>query len=59
MPFFKWIINRARERSTWLGLASLGAAVGIAFSAAQLDAIISAGMAIAGAIAIFSADEAK
>ena len=59
MPFFKWIIGRARERSTWLGLASLGAAIGITFTPTQLDAVVAVGMAIAGTIAIFSADQTK
>jgi len=60
MPFFKWIINRARERPTWLGLASLSAwAIGITFSPTQLDAVVAVGMAIAGTIAIFSADQTK
>ena len=57
MTLFKQLIVCARERSTWLGIASLAGAMGVAFSPVQLDAVIAALMAVAGAIAIFTADE--
>ena len=57
MTLFKWLIGRARERSTWLGIARLAGAMGVAFSPVQLDAIIAALMAAAGAIAVFTSDE--
>ena len=29
MTLFKWLIGRARERSTWLGIASLAGSMGV------------------------------
>jgi hypothetical protein len=51
-----YIIARAKERSTWLGLVSLATALGLAISPAQQDAVISAGMAAAGLIGTFTRD---
>jgi hypothetical protein len=49
-----WIIDRLRERSTWLGLVSFAAAVGVTLSPEQAQAMIAAGMALAGLIATFT-----
>ena len=56
---WKFILDRAKERSTWLGLASLLAAMGLAFSPEQTEAIITAAMAIAGSVAVFTKDKAS
>lgn len=53
-----YLIARARERSTWLGLISLATALGLVLSPAQQDAIIAAGMAAAGLIGTFTRDRA-
>ncbi|TVQ82149.1 MAG: hypothetical protein EA357_10660 [Micavibrio sp.] len=52
----KFIAGRIRERSTWLGLVSLAAALGLALSPEQKEAIVSAGMALAGLIAALTKD---
>ena len=57
MTLFTWLVGRARERSTWLGIASLAGAMGVVFTPDQLDAVIAALMGVAGAIAVFTADE--
>lgn len=54
----QFIIDRAKERSTWLGVISLATAVGLALNPDQQNAVISLGMAAAGAIAAFSKDKA-
>ena len=54
-----FIIARGKERSTWLGLISFGAALGVALSPAQAEAIIAAGVALAGLAAAFSKDAPK
>jgi hypothetical protein len=46
-----WIIDRLKERSTWLGLISLVTAIGISLNPGQIEAVISAGMAAGGLIA--------
>ena len=52
----QWITDRLKERSTWLGLVGLASAAGLAFDAAKVEAIVAAGVAIAAAIAVFTAD---
>jgi hypothetical protein len=54
----EFIISRAKERSTWLGLISLCTAVGLVLSAAQQEAVIAAGMAAAGLVGAFTRDKA-
>lgn len=52
-----YIIARSRERSTWIGIVSIIAAAGMALTPEQTEAIASAGVAIAGLIAIFTKDQ--
>jgi len=52
-----YLVSRAKERSTWLGLISLATALGLALDAAQQDAVIAAGMAAAGLVAAFTKDK--
>lgn len=52
-----YLLARAKERSTWLGLISMVTALGLALNAAQQDAVIAAGMAAAGLVAAFSKDK--
>ncbi len=51
-----FILDRSKERSTWLGFISLVAALGMVLSPEQKEAIVTAGVAIAGAVATFSKD---
>jgi hypothetical protein len=55
----KYMTARAAERSTWLGLTSVATALGLLLSSEQTEAVISAGMAVAGLIAAFSQDKRK
>lgn len=52
-----YVVERAKERSTWLGLISLVTALGLALNAAQQDAVIAAGMAAAGLVGAFTKDK--
>lgn len=54
--FIDYILGRAKERSTWLGLISVATALGLALDAAQQEAVIAAGMAAAGLVAAFTKD---
>ncbi len=51
-----YILARAKERSTWLGIVSILTALGLLLSPEQKEAVISSGMAAAGLIAAFSKD---
>lgn len=52
----EFILQRLRERSTWIGLISLATAAGLMMSDTQQEAIIAAGSALAGVIAAFTPD---
>lgn len=54
--FLSFLLARARERSTWLGLVSIATALGIALTDFQTEAVIAAGMSLAGVIAAFTGD---
>lgn len=53
----KFIIDRAKERSTWLGITGFLTAIGVALDPAQAEAIAAAGIAIAGLVAVFTKDK--
>jgi hypothetical protein len=53
----QYIIDRLKEQSTWRGLVLLATAAGIPVAPAQAEAIIAVGMAIVGAINVFTADK--
>ena len=46
-----WILDRAKERSTWMGLFSLAGAVGLAFTPEHKELVITAAVAVVAAIA--------
>lgn len=48
MPFARWAIHRARERSTWAGAALLAAALGNATLSTQISHIGDAVLLILG-----------
>lgn len=54
-----WLLNRLREPSTWRGLVWLATVAGLSLRPDQAEAIITAGMALAGLLGVFLADEPK
>ena len=52
----KFILDRLKERSTWVGLTALVTAAGIGLNPEQLEAITLAGIAVTGVIATFTKD---
>ncbi len=54
--FLIFLLNRAYERSTWLGIVSIATALGLTLTELQSEAVIAAGMSVAGAIAAFTGD---
>lgn len=55
--FFAFLLARAKERSSWLGIISLATALGLTLSEVQSEAIIAAGMSLAGVVAVFTSDD--
>jgi hypothetical protein len=47
-----WLKNRCRERSTWLGIATLISIAGYELTDMQKNALIEAGMAVSAFVAI-------
>lgn len=52
-----YLINRAKEASTWRGIILLLTAIGVPVAPAVADAIVSIGLALAGAVGILTADK--
>ncbi len=53
-----FLLDRSKEKSTWVGLIAVLSAVGVALSPDQQEAIITAGVAIAGVISVFTKENA-
>jgi hypothetical protein len=54
--FLLYIAARLRERSTWLGLVSLATALGIVLTPEMSEAVIAAGMSVAGLLSVVTGD---
>jgi len=52
----KYITDRLKERSTWLGIIAIVTAAGVALTPEQTEAIAAAGAAVGGLVAVFTAD---
>ena len=53
----QWIIERLTERSTWIGFTALLSVVGVLVSPELKEAIIAAGIGIAGVIEVVTKDK--
>ena len=49
-----WILDRAKERSTWMGLFLLAGAAGWAVTPGHKELIITAAIAVVAAVAAFT-----
>ena len=54
-----WLLDRLKERSTWVGIIGIITAAGVNISPEQTELIVTAGVAIVGAIMAFTADVTK
>lgn len=53
-----YFLARLKEPSTWRGGVLLASGLGVGLAPEQMDAIVSVGVSIAGAIGVFSPDKA-
>lgn len=53
----EFILNRGKEASTWRGIVALLTAAGVALTPEQGEAVVALGLAIIGAIGVFTADK--
>lgn len=56
MKIIHWILDRLKERSTWIGITTAVTAIGVGLSPEQQAAIATAGVAVTGAIIAFTKD---
>ena len=52
----KYLIDRAKERSTWVGITAIASGMGLYLSPEHIELITSLGIAIAGLIATMTKD---
>ncbi len=52
-----WILQRAKERSTWIGVTALLTSIGVTISGEISEVIISLGVGIGGLIAAITGDK--
>lgn len=53
----QYLIDRLKERSTWLGIIALLTACGAPIAPESIDHIVTVGLALAGLVGIFTADK--
>jgi len=53
----QYILDRAKEPSTWRGLILLLTAIGVPVAPALAESIVSVGLAIAGLVGVVSPDK--
>lgn len=59
MKILAFFQERLSEASTWRGIISIITACGVAIAPDQVEAIVAAGLAIVGAIGVFTKDATK
>lgn len=55
----QYILSRLNEPSTWRGIVWIATALGLALDPTQKEAIVTAGMAIAGVVGVFTKEKPK
>lgn len=58
MKIVSYILERLNEASTWRGIIGILTAIGVTISPEQIDSIVAAGLAIMGAVGVFTKDDA-
>ncbi len=53
----RYLLNRAREASTWRGLILIAASIGIPIAPELAESIVAAGMGLAGLVGVLTADK--
>lgn len=57
MSVITYLLDRAKEASTWRGIVALLTALGVALTPEQQNAIITAGLGLIGVIGVFFGDK--
>lgn len=59
MNFLKWLVERLKERNTWLGLTGILTTAGVGLNPELSEQLVTLGVALASVIAIVFKDEPK
>lgn len=54
-----WLLDRLKEGSTWFGLVAMLTSLGVILSPEQIEAVVAAGIAVAGLIAALFPERPK
>ena len=57
--FLDWLIDRLKEKSTWMGLTTALTAAGVAISPEMAETIMTAGVAVAGVLFVVTKEQRK
>lgn len=57
IPFFDYVIDRAKERSTWVGISILGAAIGLHVDPDHMAKIVETASELLGLVLILTKDK--
>ena len=52
-----YVLSRLKEASTWRGILAILTAAGVALNPEQVEAIVAAGLALIGAVGVFTKDK--
>lgn len=52
-----YVLERLRESSTWRGIVYLATAFGLKLTEVEIETLVAAGLALAGAISVFVPDK--
>ena len=52
-----YLLERLKEPSTWRGITAFLTAVGVVLSPEQINAVVSAGLALMGVLGVFTKDK--
>lgn len=57
MAFFRWLLERLQEKTTWYGLTAIATSAGVSVDPALSKEVISTGVAVAGLISVITKEK--
>ena len=57
MAFFRWLLERLQEKTTWYGLTAIVTSAGVSLDPNISKEVISTGVAIAGLISVVTKEK--
>ena len=57
MAFFRWLLERLQEKTTWYGLTAIATSAGVSVDPNISKEVISTGVAVAGLISVIAKEK--